>query len=151
MRVDDATRALYWLAARDDVDAANIHIQGEGPLGAVALHVAVLDSRIKGVTIKDTLASYRMIVDQPVHRNVSEVVIPGVLRKYDLGDLILAVNPRPVEIIDPQDAMGAAVTEQDFRAALAYVFQSEERLGSAQQIQLTIKRAPASVAALPAR
>jgi hypothetical protein len=92
-----------------------------------------------------------MIVDQPVHRNVSEVVIPGVLRKYDLGDLILAVNPRPVEIVDPQDALGAPVSEQDFRTALAYVFQSEERLGSAQELRLTVTPAPKSAAAIPSK
>ena len=107
-------------------------------MGVVALHAAVLDSRIKGVTIKNTLASYRMIVDQPVHRNVSEVVVPGVLKKYDLGDLLLALNPRPVEVIDPQDAMGDAMTEQQYRTALAYVFQSEDRLGAAQAIKLTV-------------
>ena len=107
-------------------------------MGAVVLHAAVLDPRVKGVTVKRALASYRMIVDQPVHRNVSEVVIPGVLRKYDLGDLLLALNPRPVEVIDPQDATGAALTEQDFRASLAYVFQSEARLGTEREIRLTI-------------
>ena len=111
-------------------------------MGAVLLHAAVLDSRIKGVTVAGALASYRMIVDQPVHRNVSEVVIPGVLRKYDLGDLLLALNPRPVEIIDPQDATGAAISEQDFRKALAYVFQSEARLGTEQDIRLRITADP---------
>ena len=138
IRVDDTIRAVDSLSARDDVDASNIRVYGEGAMGVVALHAAVLDSRIKGVTIKNTLASYRLIVDQPVHRNVSEVVVPGVLKKYDLGDLLLALNPRPVEVIDPQDAMGDAMTEQQYRTALAYVFQSEDKLGAAQAIKLTV-------------
>ncbi|HEY4360179.1 MAG TPA: acetylxylan esterase [Bryobacteraceae bacterium] len=138
MRVDDTIRALDWLSARDDVDASDIRIYGEGAMGVVALHAAVLDSRIKGVTVKNALASYRMIVDQPVHRGVSEIVVPGVLRRYDLGDLLIALNPRPVEVIDPQDALGAAIAEQDYRKSLAYVFQSEERLGAAQAMKLTI-------------
>jgi cephalosporin-C deacetylase-like acetyl esterase len=142
MRVDDTIRAIDWLGAHEDV--GSITGLAQGPMGAVLLHTAVLDPRIKGVTVKGTLASYRMIVDQPVHRNVSEVVIPGVLKKYDLGDLLLALNPRPVEVIDPQDAMGAPISEQDFRKALAYVFQSEDRLGPPQGLRLTASTLPAT-------
>ena len=71
------------------------------------LHAAVLDSRISKVRVENTLSSYRMIVDQPVHRNVSEIVIPGVLRHYDTADLLEAIAPRPVTIMAPQDALGA--------------------------------------------
>ena len=84
MRLDDAIHALDWLCARKDVDRSAISVYGEGASGMVALHAAVLDSRIHAVTVEKTLAAYRMIVDEPLHRNVSEVVIPGVLRKYDV-------------------------------------------------------------------
>ena len=59
--------------------------------------------------IEDTLASYRMIVDEPLHRNVSEIVIPGVLTKYDMGDLIYALAPRHVIVLNPRDAAGLAI------------------------------------------
>jgi hypothetical protein len=78
-------------------------------MGAVVLHAAVLDSRIKRVVILDTLASYRMIVDEPLHRNVSEVVIPGVLTKYDMADLIAVLAPRRVIVLNPRDATGLPV------------------------------------------
>src|SRR5205085_6311459 len=87
MRIDDAIRAIDWLAARKDVDRNSITIYGNGSLGLVALHAAALDARISKVVLENTLTSYRMIVDQPVHRNISEVVIPGVLRHYDSADL----------------------------------------------------------------
>jgi hypothetical protein len=79
---------------------------------------------------EDTLTSYRMIVEQPVHRNVSEVVIPGVLRRYDTGDLMEAVSPRPVVMVTPRDAMGVPVSEDNFRSALAHVFRSDQNMGS---------------------
>ena len=72
----------------------------------VALHSAVLDDRIRQVVIENALVSYRTIVDQPVHRDVSPIMIPGVLRHYDTPDLIAALAPRMVSIYDPIDAAG---------------------------------------------
>lgn len=117
LQIDDAIHAVDSLASRADVDASRIAIYGNGPLGIVALHTAALDSRIQSVIVENTLASYRIVLDQPLHRNISEVMIPGVLRKYDVGNLMLAVSPRPVTIINPQDATGAIIDEAQFRKA----------------------------------
>ena len=136
LRMDDAIRAVNWLCARPDVDRAAITAYGNGPLGLTLLHAAALDTRIGRVLTENALTSYRMIVEEPIHRNVSEVVIPGVLRKYDTGDLLLALYPRPVTIINPEDAVGAPVTEAEFRKALAYVWQSDEKLGQPDRIRL---------------
>jgi cephalosporin-C deacetylase-like acetyl esterase len=125
MQIDDAIRAVDSLASRADVDASRITIYGNGPLGIVALHTAVLDSRIRKVVVENTLASYLMVLDQPLHRNISEVMIPGVLRKYDVGGLVLAISPRPVTIINPQDANGVVMSEVQFRKAVGYAFQSK--------------------------
>jgi len=117
LQIDDAIRAIDLLAARPDVDPSRITIYGNGPLGIVALHSAALDSRIRSVMVENTLASYRLVLDQPLHRNISEVMIPGVLRKYDVGNLVMAISPRPVTIINPQDATGAIIDEAQFRKA----------------------------------
>jgi cephalosporin-C deacetylase-like acetyl esterase len=117
MQIDDAIGAINSLAARADVDASRITIYGNGPFGIVALHTAVLDSRIRSVVVENTLASYRMVLDQPLHRDISEVMIPGVLRRYDVGNLLLAISPRPVTVINPQDATGAIIDEAQFRKA----------------------------------
>ena len=136
LRVDDALRAVDWLSARKDVDAAALTVYGNGALGMVALHAAARDGRIARVAIENSLASYRQIIDQPVHRNISEVVIPGVLRKYDTGQLLQAVYPRPVTIVNPHDALGDSVGEADFRRLLEYVFSSDRRLGRPDRIRL---------------
>jgi cephalosporin-C deacetylase-like acetyl esterase len=141
LRIDDAIRAMDWLTARTDVDPSAITIYGNGPLGMVALHAAALDSRIGQIVMENPLASYRMIVDQPVHRNVSEVVVPGVLRRYDTADLMEAIHPRPVVVIAPQDASGMPISEQEFRSALPSVYQSDQKLGSPQRVRFRT-RAP---------
>ncbi len=117
MRIDDTIKAIDWLASRDDVDPNSITAYGDGAMGPVVLHAAVLDSRINRVVVEDSLASYKMVLDQPLHRNVSENVIPGVLKKYDLGDLMAALAPRPVTVINPRDATGAAIAGQGLQRA----------------------------------
>ena len=135
LRLDDAIRGVDWLAAHRNVDREDITVYGRGSLGMVAMHAAVIDPRISRIVLENTLVSYQTIVDQPVHRNVSEVVIPGVLRVYDTGDLLQAVFPRRVSLLTPQDALGDTVSELEYRAALPHVFQSEEKLKAGRRIR----------------
>ncbi len=120
MRVDDTIRAMDLLAARSDVDPASITVYGSGAMGPVVLHAAALDSRIRRVVVENTLTSYRMVLDEPLHRNISEILIPGVLRKYDMGDLLLAMGGR-VTVINPQNAAGDTITADQFYKELSYV------------------------------
>lgn len=135
LRLDDAIRGVDWLAAHRNVDREDITVYGRGSLGMVAMHAAVIDPRISRIVLENTLVSYQTIVDQPVHRNVSEVVIPGVLRVYDTGDLLQAIFPRRVSLLTPQDALGDTVSELEYRAALPHVFQSEEKLKAGRRIR----------------
>jgi cephalosporin-C deacetylase-like acetyl esterase len=137
MRTDDTIRAVDWLCARKDVDQSAITAYGNGALGTALLHAAALDTRIGQVMVENALTSYRMIVDQPVHRNANEVLVPGVLRKYDIGDLLLAASPRPVTVINPQDALGVAISDGEFRKEMDYLFKSEQNVGQAGRIRLT--------------
>jgi cephalosporin-C deacetylase-like acetyl esterase len=141
MRVDDAMRAVDWLVSRPDVDASSLTLYGNGAMGVVALHAAALDSRIQRVIVENTLASYQMAVDEPLHRGVSEVMIPGVLRKYDLGDLLLAILPRRVTVVNPEDAAGSTITIEEVREKLDYVFEGEGKAGVSDRIRLTSRLA----------
>jgi hypothetical protein len=136
LRLDDAIHALNWLIGRKDMKGYEITVFGSGPSGLVALHAAALDPRIARVVVRNTLSDYRSIIDQPLHSNVSEVVIPGVLRKYDTGDLMLATWPRPMVVVNPCDASGIAISEAEFRNREAYVFQSDEKLHSPMRIRI---------------
>ena len=93
IRADDVLHAIDWLYANEHPSSLTVHAAGD--LGIVALHVAVLDPRIAHVEVDANLPTYRSIVEEPIHRNVSEIVIPGVLKKYDVPDLIHATTRRP--------------------------------------------------------
>jgi cephalosporin-C deacetylase-like acetyl esterase len=136
MRIDDTIRSVDWLYSRPDVKRSAITAYGNGALGVALLHAAALDARIGRVVVENTLASYRMAVDQPLHRNIPEIALPGVLRHYDLGDLMLAAYPRSVAALNPVDAVGVPLREQNFRKELDYVFESDRNLGSPDRVRL---------------
>jgi hypothetical protein len=132
MRIDDTIHAMDYLVARSDVDPASITVYGSGAMGAVVLHAAALDSRIRRVVVENTLTSYRMVLDEPLHRNISEILIPGLPRKYDMGDLLLAVGGR-VTVVNPQNAAGEVITTEQFRKELSYV--------PADKVKVTFRKA----------
>ncbi len=94
MRIDDVIRAVDYLASRPDVDPTKIIAVSSGHMGLVLLHAAVLDARLQHITIDHTLVSYRSLLEAPLPTGAPEDIIPGVLRHYDIPDLVTAVGTR---------------------------------------------------------
>ncbi len=94
MRVDDVIRAVDYLASRPDVDPKNITVEASGHMGLVALHAAVLDPRIKHVTVDHVLESYASLLRAPMPLDAPQDILPGVLLKYDIPDLVRVLGPR---------------------------------------------------------
>lgn len=109
MRMDDAVQAINWLVAQPSVDPGRIAVHGSGVMGPVALQAGVLDHRVQRIILDGALASYRDIVDAPVSLDTPEVNLPGVLRKYDLPDLVAAMPPGSVVVSSPLDSRGRAL------------------------------------------
>jgi cephalosporin-C deacetylase-like acetyl esterase len=94
MRVDDVIRATDYLALRADVDAKSITAVASGHMGLVLLHAAVLDSRLKHITVDHVLTSYRSLLNAPLPIGAPEDVVPRVLLRYDIPDLVKSLGPR---------------------------------------------------------
>jgi hypothetical protein len=71
-----------------------------GHLGLVLLHTAVLDSRLKHIRIDHTLESYKSLLEAPMPMDAPEDILPGVLLRYDIPDLIHVLGSR-VTFTDP--------------------------------------------------
>jgi hypothetical protein len=136
MRVDDTIRAVDWLTSRAEADTSSLTLHGQGAQGIVALHAAALDERVTDVVVENSLVSYRMALDAELHRNLSEILVPGVLTRYDVGDLLQAISPRRVALVDPVDAMGQVVPEPAVRSALAPVFATDRSLGTPERVRI---------------
>ncbi|HWQ53754.1 MAG TPA: alpha/beta hydrolase family protein [Bryobacteraceae bacterium] len=96
MQTGDVLRAFDYLNSRHDVDSGKIAILGKGNGGVVALYAAALEPRIARVARQDAPASYLDIVRSPMHEGIMDIVVPGVLRDFDLPDVAASVRPRTV-------------------------------------------------------
>ena len=120
MRALDVSRAVDLLQAREDVGPDRILAFGRGNGAVSVLYAATLDERLKKIMLERMLESYQTIVDQKIHRQVFENVVPSVLRFYDLPDLVAALAPREVWMVNPVDAVGKVV--QSRQAESNYTF-----------------------------
>ncbi|HEU0007124.1 MAG TPA: acetylxylan esterase, partial [Terriglobia bacterium] len=120
MRALDISRAIDLLQAREEVDPGRILAFGRGKGAVSVLYAAMLDERLKKIVLERMLVSYQTIVDQKIHRQVFENVVPSVLRFCDLPDLVAAFAPREVWMVNPVDAVGQVL--QNRRAETTYAF-----------------------------
>jgi cephalosporin-C deacetylase-like acetyl esterase len=89
MRVDDVIHAIDYLTSRSDVDSNQISVETtDSHLALVLLHAAILDPRIRHVTVDNFLPSYRTLTTQPLPKDAPQDMLPGVLRQYDIPDLV---------------------------------------------------------------
>jgi len=136
MRVDDTLRTVDWLTSRPEVDRSSLTLYATGSLGMVALHAAALDERITHVVVERTLVSYRMALEAGLHKNLSEVLIPNVLKHYDVGDLLMAMHPRPVALVNPATPMGQVARQSVVRELLAVAFDADRSLGTPNRVRI---------------
>jgi cephalosporin-C deacetylase-like acetyl esterase len=94
LRVDDVIAAVNFMQGSTTGDPNQISAQASGHLGLVLLHAAVLDPRIKHITIDHTLESYKSLLEIPMPVDAPEDILPGVLRHYDIPQLIKTLGPR---------------------------------------------------------
>jgi len=106
MRALDIVRGVELLAGRPDVDPGNIKGIGVGRASVPLLYAAAFDPRIQSLELEGMLASYQSIIDSRIHRYAYEQVVPGVIRHFDLPDLVKAIAPRTVSVRGSVDAMG---------------------------------------------
>jgi cephalosporin-C deacetylase-like acetyl esterase len=113
MRVGDLLRVFDYLAARPDVDPTRIAVLGKGNGGVVALVAAALEPRLRKIACQGAVLSYMEVVRAKLHENMIEIVVPGVLREFDLPDLAASIAPRPLWIVDPRTPAGAAISSEE--------------------------------------
>jgi len=111
LRAEDITRLTHFvktsLPGNSSVSAIST-----GVLGSELLHAAVFDGSIKNICLIEPFISFAEIA---LSREYSPGFIPstvaGAIEAYDLEDLMAALYPRKLLIINPLDANGDAETE----------------------------------------
>jgi hypothetical protein len=96
LAVEDLIRALDYLASRDAVDPKRLRAIGVGNGGVAALYTAALDTRVETIVMLESPVSYRSYIEGEEHTGLAAIVVPGVLKDFDLPDLAAAVAPRRI-------------------------------------------------------
>jgi cephalosporin-C deacetylase-like acetyl esterase len=94
MQTVDVLRAFDYVKSRPDVNNARVSITGKGKGGILGLYAAVLEPRIASVTSIGAPESYMSIVRMKMHDEITDLIVPGVLRDFDLPDLVKALGSR---------------------------------------------------------
>lgn len=117
LQVADVLKAIDGLAANTTIDSTRIRLYGRGNAAVVALHAAALSPKVTSVALEAMPLSYLAITQAKLHRGLVEIIVPGVLKDYDLPDLAAAIAPRPVYLTDTRDPAGIPLLEAPIRAA----------------------------------
>lgn len=111
MRTEDVFTCARFLAGfRSSGKARRVHLVGIGTAGVPALHAAALEPELfASARLRRVLASWSHVLATPVTENQLINTVHGVLRTYDLPDLVQSLDPRTVTVEEPVDAVGKPV------------------------------------------
>ncbi len=127
-RVADLCGAIALLAARPDAPPT-IRCLGIGQGGLVAILAAALEPRIEAVATWRSLLSFAsLIVEEPAF---SASTFPfGILRHFDLPDVLAALAPRPVTVALPCDGRGDPLSPEEAASTCEHPACAYARLGA---------------------
>jgi hypothetical protein len=147
LRMDDILRGVDLLREKGLLYGGECLSFGKGFAAVDLLHAAAMDSRIAGVVSEDGLLSYASIARTPIHRQIFEWVIPGVLGKYDLPDLVASLAPRPVELVNLRSPLGNKAFLREVQSEYGYAQAGYAALGAAGRLRLGLRREGEGIAA----
>lgn len=137
MRALDVQRGVDLLFGRSDIDPERVSAFAKEKGTVPTLYAALLDTRIKKLVLEGTLVSYQAAVRHKIHRGLFEDVIVGVLKSFDLPDLVAAMSPRPVWIVNGTDPLGHRVDERGLRAQFAIAQKSFKLAGAEGALKIS--------------
>jgi len=130
MRAHDILRGVDLLSVRPDVDSRSIRAVARGVAGIWLLFAAAADSRLTTVWLDGTPQSLRSALDNSVTIDLADAVVPGFVLRWDLQNLVKAIEPRRVLWTDPTNwtqHVIAAGPQFSYRYVVGDVTDEEDR------------------------
>jgi dienelactone hydrolase len=105
----DVLHVLDWLIS---CGHSEVHLAGRGWGSLPAAFAALLHERVRRVTLKNALTSYRDVAESELYAWPLSAFVPGVLEHFDLPDCYRALAERGLRQIDPWGADGRPTSEK---------------------------------------
>lgn len=99
-RVIDLISLVDFISGDSKLSSHPIKLVAEGSYGPVAIHTTYLEPRIAQTVISRSVKSYQEYLKNPLQRDVYTNVIYGVLKYYDLKDLVEKAGKGRVQFTD---------------------------------------------------
>ena len=109
MRALDIVRAFDLLSARDDVDPTRISAMASGTAGIWLLMAAAVEPRFAKLWVDGTPPSFQKAMEVPLHRNLHDAMLPGLLLHWDIQDIAKLAGEAKILWTDPTNWTGQIV------------------------------------------
>jgi hypothetical protein len=114
MRTFDVMRGIDLLTSREDTKGKKIVVASEGSAGIWALLTAIYKPQVYGIATLGTIPAYRLFITNQYYNLWDYFWVPGILRDFDIPDLVRLLSPKPQVWIDP---VNATAGKFDFQSA----------------------------------
>jgi hypothetical protein len=112
-RVGDVLATIKWLR-ESGTGSPDIKLWGSGMGALYAAFAGVYDGGVSGFLLEEPMISFESLVQAeiPGYRN-EEIIIPGILEKFDMPQVYQALCPRPVTVLNPYSGDKTPAGESD--------------------------------------
>jgi dienelactone hydrolase len=99
-RVYDILAMVKWLK-ESEIKAQNIKLWGTGMGALYGAFAGVFCDDITEYLLEEPLISFESVVQVPKPEYENEIILPGILEKFDMPQVYQALCPRPVTLLNP--------------------------------------------------
>ena len=151
LQAADIIRVVNYLKTCSEVDSGKIGAIGINEMCMPLIHAAAFDSSINNIILIGSLISYRSVVMNRIYKigltpvNHGPVMpyeidynwnIAGVLKGYDLPDLIGCIAPRKVAITDLKDQALEPASEELIKLELTFPHSVYSYIGASGNLKI---------------
>jgi hypothetical protein len=122
MQAADLVAAARYLETRTKAPLA---LYAKGSLGPAAAFAAALYAPIGELVVERSIVSYFDVAAASMHEGLERTVVPGILGKLDLPEVLALVGPRRVTLISPVHPNGRVMLQDEAGKGVAVVIRGE--------------------------
>jgi len=138
-RVWDFLCCLDYLQSRRDVDKRRICGLGEGGAALAVLLSGVLDDRLHSMLLDRPMATYRSIVESQTYSLGFSWFLYGVLKHFDIPDLVGLLAPRPCWILNAANAQGETLAESEVESLYRHPVEAFKQFNASGQLRFIVR------------
>ncbi|MGH9356645.1 MAG: alpha/beta hydrolase family protein, partial [Terriglobia bacterium] len=137
-RVWDLMRCLDYLESRRDVDRERIYVFGVRGGALTALTAYVLDHRPRSILCDGMISNLASVVESENYSWGLEWFISGMLREFDLPDLMAACAPRQLWLLNTTGPTDNVLAAPDATLRVKPAIESYSRLNASDQLRTLV-------------